>query len=473
MTRATRAALFAALPLLLVVLVCGFSAETADLSGVPILVTAAPAYDALAALHGGERFPQGAQLLMVREGKAEPLINDFAATADANVSFDAAKVLFSGKKTAADRWQIWELTLADHSVHPVTTGAGDAVRPFYLPGGRLVFARRQAQGFQLIAADLDGKNELPLSYMTASAVPTDVLADGRILFESGFPLGEGSTPELYLVYSDGSGVESYRCDHSAAHPGSPATGPGRWGGRWGGHQLASGDVVFTHGASLARFTSPLAHEESIAAPRGEYADGLAETLSGDWLLSSRTSAAMPFVLKAWNPPATAMTTVLARAGENLVEPVLLAPRTRPKQHPSGLHDWNYAILLALDARLSREGNLKTTPAQVRLEKMDPSGRAVAMGTSPVAPDGSFFVKAPADQPIRFVLLDQKGAAVRREHGWFWIRSGEQRFCVGCHTGPERAPENNVPEVLLRSTTPTDLTGAPSSSTADSAQKGGR
>ena len=86
---------------------------------------------------------------------------------------------------------------------------------------------------------------LPLTYTRASAFPADVLADGRIFFEAGFPLGSGSTPELFLVYADGSGVESYRCDHGRA--------------RWGGRQLASGDVVFTHGASLARFTSPLAH----------------------------------------------------------------------------------------------------------------------------------------------------------------------------------------------------------------------
>ena len=65
---------------------------------------------------------------------------------------------------------------------------------------------------------------LPLTYMRASAFPSDVLADGRILFEAGFPLGSGSTPELYLVYADGSGVESYRCDHGTA--------------RWGGKQLA-------------------------------------------------------------------------------------------------------------------------------------------------------------------------------------------------------------------------------------------
>jgi Hydrazine synthase alpha subunit middle domain len=449
MMRAVRRAAVAAFPFLLVLLFCGFSDNTPSVPAYSIVVTATQAYDPLAALHGADRFPKGAQLLMVSNGKAEPLVAGFAASADASVSFDAKTVLFSGKKTSADPWQIWELTIADHSVRQITTGTSDAVRPLYLPGRRLVYARRSPKGFQLAASGLDGEDELPLTYMPASAIPADVLADGRILFESGYPLGSGDAPELFLVYSDGSGVESYRCDH-----GKP---------RWGGHQLASGDVVFTHGASLARFTSPLAHEERIAAPRADYAGGIVETSSGDWLVSMRASAAAPYTLKQWKytegPTAPAVTDILARPGENLVEPVLLASRERPRQHPSGLHDWNYANLLALDARLSRQGDLKATPAQVRLETMDAAGHAVAMGTSPVESDGSFFVKAPADQPIRFVLLDPKGSAVRQEHGWFWIRRGEQRICVGCHTGPERASENNVPAVLLRSTTPTDLTGA--------------
>ena len=35
-------------------------------------------------------------------------------------------------------------------------------------------------------------------------------------FESDYPLGVGGIPEIYTVYSDGSGVESYRCDHGPA-----------------------------------------------------------------------------------------------------------------------------------------------------------------------------------------------------------------------------------------------------------------
>jgi hypothetical protein len=297
-----------------------------------------------------------------------------------------------------------------------------------------------------------------LSYAPGNEIPADVLMDGRILFEAGFPLGAGSTPELYLVYSDGSGVESYRCDHGRA--------------RWGGKQLTSGDVVFTHGNALARFTSPLAHETPIAAPPAEYAGAIAETAAGAWLVSARTAPGSHYALKLRAPGAPALKTVLAVGGEDLVEPVVVAPRTRPKHHPSSLHDWSYANMVALDARQSREGDLKTAPAQVRLESMDSDGHAVAMGTAPVEADGSFFVRTPADKPIRFALLDAKGAVVHEEHGWFWIRRGEQRYCVGCHAGPERSSENRVPAVLLRTTTPVDLTGVTSVAQTPPGARGG-
>ena len=67
-------------------------------------------------------------------------------------------------------------------------------------------------------------------------MPADVLADGRILFESGFPLGEGSTPEMFLVYSDGSAWSRTDAIIRRILPGTV-----------GRKAAGSGDVVFTHG----------------------------------------------------------------------------------------------------------------------------------------------------------------------------------------------------------------------------------
>ena len=130
----------------------------------------------------------------------------------------------------------------------VTATATDAIRPLYLPtpmpGGRLVYAQRTAQGFELenaraaVLSATDAANDpqaalVQVTYLAGSACPRMCWRMGEFCLKRAFRWARASTPELFLVYSDGSGVESYRCDHGRA--------------RWGGKQLASGDVVFTHG----------------------------------------------------------------------------------------------------------------------------------------------------------------------------------------------------------------------------------
>ncbi len=452
--RVLRGMVFAAGPLTLIALMCGFGSAGKRSLPESVIVTAAPAYEPLASLHGQERFPRGARLLLLQGGAEKVLLPDFAASADASLSFDGKTVLFAGKKRTDEPWAIWELTLANGSVRKVLGGESDVIRPLYLPGGRLVYARRSGQGFQLEAAQLDGTGVLPLSYAQSNAIPEDVLADGRVLFEAGFPLGTDQTPEMFLVYSDGSGVESYRCDHGAP--------------RWGGRQVTSGDVVFTRGEGLGRFTSPLPIAARVAAPQGDYAGGVVELPSGEWLLSVRTAPGGHYAVRAWRSGSVSMQPVMEKGSEDLVEPVLVAERNRPRKHPSALHDWDYANLLALDVRQSRDGDLGSAPPTVRMETRDRDGAVRTLGIAPVEADGSFFVQVPADQPIRFALLDAQGAVVRQEQGWFWARKGEQRICVGCHAGPERAAENRVPAVLLRTTTPVNLTG-----TTRAAVPGGR
>lgn len=421
---------------------------TAPVSSIPIIVTAAPQYDSLAALHGGERFPQGAQLMLLRFGRMAPFVRGFAASADASVSFDGKSVLFSGKKGVLDPWQIWEVPVESGNPRRVMAAPADLIRPLWMPGARMVYARKEADRFVMETAALDGTDALALSYGPGNYIPDDVLRDGRILFESGFPLGAGTTPEMYLVYADGSGVESVRCDHGIA--------------REHGRQMLSGDVVFTQSGRLARFTSASAGDSLIKAPAGEYAGDVAEMPEGRWLLSVRRPAFGHYGLALWNPD-TSITSTLARDGaRDLIQPAVVAPRAVPKRHPSALHGWQTSNLLALDARLSRDAPVHGIPATVRLETLNEAGQVIALGTAPVEADGSFFVQVMGDRPLRFVLLDAAGETLRQEHGWFWSRRGEQRICVGCHTGPERAPENRVPQILLRTTTPVDLTGAATS-----------
>ena len=413
------------------------------------LYTVAVNYEPLAWMHSADRFPTGATIFL-HDGKGQhPLVPGFAASADTAVSFDGKHVLFSGKLKAGDPWQIWEIALDGREPRRVTSTPNDCIRPFYLPGSlgddRVVYARKTAGRFVVEAMNLAGGKPLALTYGPANFLPTDVLRDGRILFEAAYPLGADATPEIYTMYSDGSGVESYRCDHGTA--------------RHSGRQVRSGDIVLASSHGLARFTSSKAQEVSISAPAGEYAGEVVETATGDWLMPWRADAKAPFQLVFWTPGSTEMRPAVVEQDADAVQPTLVSERALPNRHPSGLHEWPNANLLCLNAYTSKYPFAAGSIHSVRLYTRDDAGNPRLLGTAPVERDGSFFVQVPTEQPLQIELLDEAGKTLKHESGFFWMRRGEQRACVGCHAGPETSPENAVPMILLKSTTPADMTGA--------------
>lgn len=411
---------------------------------LPLIGTSTLEYDAEAWLRGGERFPAGAQLVLAKNGRESILMAGFVSTADANVSFDGTRILFAGRHDAKDHWNVWEVALTGGKPKRITACDSDCVRPFYLPGERLVYAHKVNGNFVLETATLDGAQALHLTYAPGNALPTDVLRDGRILFEAAYPMGSGTSPEIYTVYSDGSGVEAYRCDHGRK--------------RQAGRQAPSGDIVFASTHGLGRFTSALAHGVELNAPAGEFAGDAAAMPSGSLLVAWRPDRRAHYTLQSWNAEAGSFEALLATNGADLVEPALVEARPVPNQHPSGLHDWDYANLLCLNAYTSKYNFTSGTIARMKLYTSNDKGKPVLLGSSPVEPDGSFYVQVPADKPLQIELLDRQGKTLKREQGWWWMRKGEQRICVGCHSGPERSPENAVPAVLLKTIKPVDLTG---------------
>ena len=407
----------------------------------PLVYTRAVQYDGEAWMNGGERFPAGARVMHGEGSSARDLASGFAATADANVSFDGTKVLFAGKKAAKDPWQVWEVAATGGSAKQITKCASDCVRPFYLPGARLVYAEKQQGRFVLQSAEFETGKTRQLYFAPGNALPTDVLRDGRVLFEAAYPMGSGSSPEIYTVYSDGSGVESYRCDH----------GPQRQAGK----QATNGDIVFAADNGAARFTSALAKQAAAKMPAGEFAGDAVQTSENGWLVAWRPDAKAYYSLQAWDASSGTLSPFRA-SDSNLVQPAVVAPRVVPNQHPSGLHDWTYANLLCLDAYTSKEKIAAGSVASMKLYTTDEKGKAKLLGSSPVEADGSFYVQVSGDKPLQIELLDAKGNTLQREQGWWWARGGEQRICVGCHAGPERAPENAVPQVLLKSIKPVEM-----------------
>ena len=404
--------------------------------GDPFLFTSSHAYDCAAADRGRNPFPQSAAILLVSGGERRRVAPGLFASADPAVSFDGNRILFAAREKASSYWQIWEAAVAGGDPRQVTHCTGDCTNPLYLADGRIVYTRAAASGSELETADVKGQSPQRLTFAPGWHIAQDVLRDGRILFQS-----DG---ELYTVYPDGTGVESLRCDH----------GPVRSGAR----QVASGDVIFSVGRKLARFTSALATQVEIAQPDWNATGPVAEVAAGEWLVAVG-KANGPFGLYFWRQSDGVLVPLETPAGANAVQPVLVRRRVPPKQFPSGLvPSRTTGNLLCLNARASYDP-IREAVEEVQVYTRDATGNPVLLGHQSLAGDGSFYVEVPSDRPLRIELRNAAGETVSAEHGWFWMRPSEQRICVGCHMGPERSPENKVPEILLRSIVPEKMLGA--------------
>jgi len=186
----------------------------------------------------------------------------------------------------------------------------------------------------------------------------------------------------------------------------------------------------------------------VAQPDFDSIGPLAEAGPGTWILSLRRKPGAAYGLFHWVRETGKLTELAAPSGAHAVQPAIAAARVPPRRFPSALvPERSTANLLCLDAKEARA---------VRMYTQDAAQAPVLLGQAGVERDGSFYVEVPADRPLRLELLDGAGGVVRAERGWFWMRPSEQRICVGCHTGPERAPENKVPEILLRSVLPAKM-----------------
>ena len=263
-----------------------------------IIVTAAPVYEPLAALRGQERFPEGAQLLLVHAGQSGAA-GDRALPprADANVSFDGKQVLFAGKQAAGDPWQIWELTLADRSVRKLIASDSrcDSSVLSCRPGSWFTRSALR-QGFQLESAEngrpptdrfyltrMPGPTLLPLSYLQGERHSRRCAADGRILFEANFPLGSGSRRSCFWS------IPMVRAwSRIAAIMGGRAGAEGNWL-----RAMWSLRMALRWRASLRRWRMRFRSLRRVLSMPAQ----LPRRLQGDWLVSARTHRLAHYALK--------------------------------------------------------------------------------------------------------------------------------------------------------------------------------
>ncbi|MHC4116914.1 MAG: HEAT repeat domain-containing protein [Planctomycetota bacterium] len=132
-------------------------------------------------------------------------------------------------------------------------------------------------------------------------------------------------------------------------------------------------------------------------------------------------------------------------------PVVLtdSPRVKNRSYAAGL--FCHSGRVSRNSRVEREGRLlrviEGRPIVSRHETQQnrPTNRwknhggthARVLGTMPLAADGSFFVKVPADRLLHLQILDSDRRVMGNQLFWMYARPGETRSCVGCHEQRDR------------------------------------
>lgn len=422
-----------------------------------------------------EAGPVGSRIVRVETGADGPrvgvLTKEFAAACQPDVSFDAKRFVFAGKKRAGDRWDIWEMSVEGGPARRITSDLGDCTRPRYLSrqytlakvGTNLrelfgfVSSAGEAAATSLHIRDRDESGGGGITYGLGDDADPFVLDDGRLLYATRQPGGrvallavnnDGTDCELFVPAETGLPVKAMPCQSSSGFvvfvesQERRPDGGGRLGAVTMRRNLHSYRVLAEATDGVYRSPGRLPDGRLLVSYRSREAD----SSYGVYTLDPRdgTRSGPVFDTPEWHE----------------VDAVAVAARRRPDGRSSvvkagGETGWLYC----LDATLSRPSDGKRlergTVRRVRLIERaaaDPSVTKRVLGEAPVETDGSFHVEVPAEVPISLQLLDADGAVRRTQRSSFWVMPGERRGCIGCHEDRELVPENRLVEAVTRPAT---------------------
>jgi formylglycine-generating enzyme required for sulfatase activity len=410
---------------------------------------------------------------------------------DLNLHWDGQRLLFSSV-ASNNTWQVFEIGTDGQGLRQVTPGADTDVDNYnacYLPDGALLFSSTATfLGVPCVFGSSFIANLYRLETNGAIRQVTfeqehdwhpHVLPDGRVLYARWeyTDASHSNSRMLFSMNPDGTDQRMYRGSGSW-FPGSlfyakaVPSHPGRVVG------IASGHHGVARAGRLLIFETPEGRadgngiEQEIPG-RGKSVDPIVR----DQLIHGYPQFLMPWPLNdkyfivSCKPDAVApwgiylvdvfdnMTLIKELAGEALFEPIPLRAAARPPVIPSRvdltkseslvhIHDLyegpglagvprgTVKALRIVGYEFSRRGNgglYGTIGAD------GPWDMRRVLGTVPVKADGSARFYMPANTPLMFQPLDDKGQALQLMRTWITGMPGETISCAGCHEDQSVAP----------------------------------
>ena len=453
--------------------------------------------------------PPARLVLVLPDSSTRLLSSGFFSARDAEVSFDATRILFAGKRGAADDWNVYEATLDGRSVRQITKDFGDCRKPCYqgtlftldspAPWHQITFVGNGGRAWNecgsgpltnLYSCKPDGSTVRRLTFNLCGDNDPCLLDDGRLLFagsqRSPRDRGAAGYCGLFAVNIDGTDYSLVAEKRGKPYKRMPCL-------------TTKGMVVFveseeecTDGGTLAAVTTrrPLHSYRPITKPSEGRFRGPSPLPDGRILVCR---------LAADGKGAYAVCRLDVVSGQcepvfrdlrfHCVDAKLVHPRAEPDGRSSNVQeDDPRGKLYCLDVYTSdltgpdkmprgmakrlrvweglpRKMESAAGPATSRNRDAGAAGDAAAvkriatrrvLGEAAVEDDGSFNISIPANTPVQLQLLDERGAALR-SCTWIWAKNHESRGCIGCHEDGELAPEDRFAKALA---TPSIIVGPP-------------
>ena len=443
------------------------------------------------------------------DGRIVVLTQGFAAAADPCVSFDGQDILFAGRLQAGDPWEIWEMAADGSRKTRLTSAQGDSREPIYLAKAAVDAPdfRDKVRWITFVStapgvADERGTGPLTSLYaMNLGLVP----GRGKVLWRTTYSLGGDLAP---TALADG------RVLFSAWQRQGFALMTISWAGEdlnafYGTHdefsqlsacELPDHTLVFVEregeagdrSGRLARvsFRRPLRTHQVLSQDSGRYRTPCG--LPDSRLLVARTDGHNSYGLYLFDlEKGRPGTRIYDDPQWQDVDPQPLVSRPEPMgripmvEFASVLDVGgfkNAGQLQCLNvyesdrpeasqihpgqvARVRLVSGVPVPLDQIQIRSDTSTGNSIwpppfvqtlPLGEVPVEADGSFYVNVPGDMPFYIENLDAQGQVLMTMRAWAWVRSGDQRGCIGCHENKELAPENRATQALIRAQPPTLL-----------------
>jgi hypothetical protein len=453
------------------------------------------------------RYVDGARIVLLPASDADPVVltPEFTAACDPDVSFDGSVVVFAGKLDPADTWQIWRMNIDGSNKSQITRSEGDNITPvfagnrFYLddpqPTPQIIYAST-AHGwisehdngpvFSLYGTDANGEAIHRLTFNLHSDLSPAVLPTGRIVYTSWQRYGDRYEPDGILtlmgVNIDGTDLMPFYGNHERPLYKDMAS-VSSFDDRV--YFVESDRASWLGGGNISYVSRrrPLnSYQQLTAESRGRYHSpvslpdgGLVASYRADdpadvfglYRIDSESGERLEEILRHPNwhsldahgvaprPPAKGRSNWLIPGTTTGVFYSLNAYRTNlaePGEIPVGTVKHVRVIEgLPLRARMTLGDYLDGSVAGAggRTRSIVTFDATRLLGVAPVAEDGSFHIRVPAETPVTFQLLDEDYLALRTQRAWTWVIGNESRGCIGCHEDRELSPPNQMTQAVIK------------------------